>query len=98
MSYKKQNFKAGQALTAASLNAMDAQIAENAEELDSYAVLEHNLSDLSIKLSSINDKVDILEKNATALTITNSDTGKVYQGVLKVTNGKPVFEYDEVGG
>lgn len=35
-------------------------------------------------------------KAAATMMIVNDDTGKTYQGAIKVIGGKPVFEYDEV--
>lgn len=35
-------------------------------------------------------------KAATTMMIVNDDTGKTYQGAIKVIGGKPVFEYAEV--
>lgn len=35
-------------------------------------------------------------KAAATMMIVNNDTGKTYQGAIKVIGGKPVFEYDEV--
>ena len=35
-------------------------------------------------------------KAAATMMIVNDDTGKTYQGAIKVIGGKPVFEYDEI--
>ena len=43
-----------------------------------------------------NTATDSALKAAATMMIVNDDTGKTYQGAIKVIGGKPVFEYDEV--
>lgn len=54
MSYKKQNYKAGQVLAAASLNAMDAQILENAEAIRN---IENEAAETSNELDEVKGQV-----------------------------------------
>lgn len=44
----------------------------------------------------LSDKVLNLESIASNIVLADSNTGISYSGVIKIINGKPVFEYDEV--
>ena len=52
--------------------------------------------DTSKAITDCNNATDSALKAAATMMIVNDDTGKTYQGVIKVIGGKPVFEYDEV--
>lgn len=53
--------------------------------------------DTSKAITDCNTATDsALKAAATMMMIVNDDTGKTYQGAIKVIGGKPVFEYDEV--
>lgn len=45
---------------------------------------------------AIRAKTRELNKNSKGTFITNQNTGKEYFGTIKIVNGKPIFEYDEV--
>lgn len=47
-------------------------------------------------ITDCNTATDSALKAAATMMIVNDDTGKTYQGAIKVIGGKPVFEYDEV--
>lgn len=49
-----------------------------------------------LRITDCNTATDSALKAAATMMIVNDDTGKTYQGVIKVIGGKPVFEYDEV--
>lgn len=51
---------------------------------------------VSKNISEIYETTDSALKAAATMMIVNDDTGKTYQGAIKVIGGKPVFEYDEV--
>lgn len=53
-------------------------------------------NDTSKAITDCNTATDSALKAAATMMIVNDDTGKTYQGVIKVIGGKPVFEYDEV--
>lgn len=42
------------------------------------------------------DKIRKIEEDAVNFYIVNADAGKTFKGVIKVSAGKPIFEYDEV--
>ena len=52
--------------------------------------------DTSKAITDCNTATDSALKAAATMMIVNDDTGKTYQGAIKVIGGKPVFEYDEV--
>ena len=52
--------------------------------------------DTSKAITDCNTATDSALKAASTMMIVNDDTGKTYQGAIKVIGGKPVFEYDEV--
>ena len=52
--------------------------------------------DTSKAITDCNTATDSALKAAATMMIANDDTGKTYQGAIKVIGGKPVFEYDEV--
>lgn len=52
--------------------------------------------DTSKAITDCNTAIDSALKAAATMMIVNDDTGKTYQGAIKVIGGKPVFEYDEV--
>lgn len=52
--------------------------------------------DTSKAITDCNTATDSALKAAATMMIVNDDTGKTYQGAIKVIDGKPVFEYDEV--
>lgn len=52
--------------------------------------------DTSKAITDCNTATDSALKAAATMMIINDDTGKTYQGAIKVIGGKPVFEYDEV--
>ena len=52
--------------------------------------------DTSKAITDCNNATDSALKAAATMMIVNDDTGKTYQGAIKVIGGKPVFEYDEV--
>lgn len=52
--------------------------------------------DTSKAITDCNTATDSALKAAATMMIVNDDTGKNYQGAIKVIGGKPVFEYDEV--
>lgn len=52
--------------------------------------------DTSKAITDCNTATDSALKAAATMMIVNDDTGKTYQGTIKVIGGKPVFEYDEV--
>lgn len=53
-------------------------------------------TDTAKAISDCNIAKDSALKAAATMMIVNDDTGKTYQGSIKVIGGKPVFEYDEV--
>lgn len=53
-------------------------------------------TDTAQAIKDCNTATDSALKAAANIMIVNDDTGKRYQGAIKVVNGKPVFEYDEV--
>ena len=53
-------------------------------------------TDTAKAISDCNIAKDSALKAASTMMIVNDDTGKTYQGSIKVIGGKPVFEYDEV--
>lgn len=53
-------------------------------------------TDTAQAIQNCNTAKDAALKAAATMVITDTDTGKTYQGSIKVKNGKPVFEYDEV--
>lgn len=53
-------------------------------------------TDTAKAISDCNIAKDSALKAAVTMMIVNDDTGKTYQGSIKVIGGKPVFEYDEV--
>ena len=52
--------------------------------------------DTSKAITECTTATDSVLKAAATMMIVNDDTGKTYQGAIKVIGGKPVFEYDEV--
>ena len=53
-------------------------------------------TDTAQAIRNCNTAKDTALQAAATMVITDIDTGKTYQGSIKVKNGKPVFEYDEV--
>ena len=53
-------------------------------------------TDTAQAIQNCNTAKDTALQAAATMVITDIDTGKTYQGSIKVKNGKPVFEYDEV--
>lgn len=56
----------------------------------------HTHGIMNCVITDCNTATDSALKAAATMMIVNDDTGKTYQGAIKVIGGKPVFEYDEV--
>ena len=92
MAYTKQEFKSGDKLYAAQLNAMDAQIAANEEET---MRLSEEIGDLEEEVNALkrgeSDGTTIENVAIDAKQIYNSSTGKFTANNARVSNGVPVL-------
>lgn len=75
---------------------VDAESKRVAAETARFQAETKRQQDTSKAITDCNTATDSALKAAATMMIVNDDTGKTYQGAIKVIGGKPVFEYDEV--
>lgn len=75
---------------------VDAESKRGAAETARVQAETKRQQDTSKAITDCNTATDSALKAAATMMIVNDDTGKTYQGAIKVIGGKPVFEYDEV--
>lgn len=88
--------KAEQARVSAENSRVDVESKRVAAETARVQAETKRQQDTSKAITDCNTATDSALKAAATMMIVNDDTGKTYQGAIKVIGGKPVFEYDEV--
>lgn len=82
--------------TVLSTTLFELEVQEAAAPDDSEIEKDEDYGILIQLIADCNTATESALKAAATMMIVNDDTGKTYQGAIKVIGGKPVFEYDEV--
>lgn len=66
----------------------------NASEINTDRTLKN--SGMAADAEIVGAEFDTVKANLKKIYITNPETGVEYCGAIKIVNGKPIFEYDEI--